>query len=319
MARTARLWEVRLAHNLADKLLEALFDVCQTAASDDITPDLATLEVFFWRIESAYLDHVQAVFARTATERKPICKFWTDSCHGSVKAVGDHVRKLMLPFVDSSTIKYEKIVESDGALSPAIARSYFKAMVPDDELEIVQGHWHEIRGQIRLLGQIDLEEVRFTLGRELRDAEDRCKQVDQQRDQDVFRRESRKQWDADTKSQAEREAATETPKWRDLLHEHDDEPPKEFRRDGKDSGESNGPITGSMAALGFARHRGKKVTDEQYRNQIRSDVLASRIWVRKTRDGSDKRYFDMFVKSWAERTACLEAVVLYAPDTTERN
>jgi hypothetical protein len=115
--------------------------------------------------------------------------------------------------------------------------------------------------------------------------------------------------------------------WRNDLHQRDDEPPKEFRREGKDDGEPIGPITGSMEALGFARRRGSrgKASKEANRKQIRRDVAAGNIWLRKTCEGLNKKHFDMFVKTLPERNRCEDEMAIFLqhnqtqPDTTKDN
>lgn len=105
-----------------------------------------------------------------------------------------------------------------------------------------------------------------------------------------------------TESIAETSVVTTSSKTKKgTVHASRQDPPSEYRRHKKQDESPLGPITGIKAALGYALHRNKSLTDQGYRDQFHKSVENGTIWVRKSE--SEPRKYEMFIRATSSSKA----------------
>jgi hypothetical protein len=164
--------EIILASNLVDSQFRAICEVLDAAQHDWAPPVEPTLNTIFCFSEPAFRDHISEAFADAAQERVPFFGFWERSCHQSVRAAGNQIKRLLLPDREEFDISFDAVdrVRIAEEVTPERYREYFEASIPPAVVEKIKANWGQSKAKICALGVSGYEGVEFALQRELAQA-----------------------------------------------------------------------------------------------------------------------------------------------------
>jgi hypothetical protein len=257
--------ELRIAHHLVATLFEAICEIIDEAQECGRTPVRPTFEKLFVNFDSVFLDHVAKAFAGVAEHTK-VCGVWNDSCHGSVKLVGEQIRRILRPSSNSLSVSYREVppeldVESD---SLDHGRSYYDANLSPETVRELEREWPELRKKIAAFRLTEPEFIESSLKKELSAA---CHAV------------------------IEKSRIDDT---QPRIHLCRKEPPEQFRQDGKPDGTPFGCVSGSKADLGYAIHHLDEVSNQSCTERLRKAIRTEDVWVR---DSQRPKTFVMYLGS----------------------